>query len=375
MSLNEKEKKILAAIRRDPFISQQKLADEISLSRSATANLISGLVKKEHLLGKAYVLNEKKPVVCIGAANIDRRYLLEEKLVPHSTNDVKERSSVGGCARSIAENLGRLDIETTLLSIVGNDACWQQIKAESEHFMDISQVDVVENGTTGTFMEVVSVQGEMVLGLADMDIYHSMTPEWLTRHLSVLKQAEYLVADLNLPKETLEFLIAFKIKHQIPLMLITVSIPKMENIPTCLKGVDLLITKHDETAEFFNTPVNSQAELEQAALRWLEFGMKNVVINKHDSAAIVVTDKKKIYYYEDQKNFEERYHWGVNEAYCAGMVYAHTQDKPFFEGLLAGLANAYYTARTVQLIRPNLSTMQLEEDVRLFSRAIKHYQM
>ncbi|WP_414838676.1 carbohydrate kinase [Carnobacterium sp. TMP28] len=372
MQLNEKEKKILAAIKLNPYISQQQLADEIGLSRSSVANLISGLIKKDYLIGKAYVLAEKKPVVCIGAANIDRRYLLNEPLTMRITNDVKERFSVGGCARNVAENLGRLGIESTLLSVVGNDSYWQSIKEHSEQFMDISQVDTIEDELTGVFVEVLNPKGAIEFSLTDMAIYQYMTPEWLNKHLALLKEAEYLVADLNLPKETLEFLISFKLANQIPLILISVSAPKMKNLPANLEGVDLFIVKYDESAAFFERPVHTKEEMEEVALKWLEFGLKSVAVTKNDEQVILKTDKKKSYHYINKDNASKRYNWGLNEAGCAGIIYAYKKKKSTNERLLFGVMNAYQTSKTLRLIRSNLTANQLEKEVSLFLKIEKN---
>ena len=366
MILNEKEKKILADIRKDPYISQQELANRIGLSRSSIANLISGLVKKDYLVGKAYVLVDKKPVICIGAANIDRRYMLDESFTMGGTSDAKERFTFGGCARNIAENLGRLGIEPTLLSITGNDAGWQQMKEHSEHFMDVSQVDTIENERTGTFVEVIDTNENIKFSLNDMDIYNYMTPEWLSKHFSLLKEAEYLVADLNLPKETLELLISFKAKYKIPLILLSVSVKKMKNLPTCLKGVDLLIVKYDESEEFLKMPANTKKEMEAAALKWKSFGLKGVAITKKDERVTFITDKNKLYHYENEEGANKSYNWGLNEAGCAGVIYAYKKRKSTKERIIFGLINAYHTSKTPHLIRTNLAANQLEREVSLF---------
>lgn len=373
MTLNEKEKKILADIKEDPYISQQELANRIGLSRSSIANFISGLVRKNYLVGKAYILVEKKPVICIGAANIDRRYLLSESLEKGKTTEMKERFTIGGCARNIAENLGRLGIESTLLSIASNDACWQQIKEQSAYFMDISQVDTIENESTGAYVEVIDTKGAVEFSLTDLDIYNHMTPEWLTKHFSLLKEAEYLVADLNLPKETLELLISFKTKYNIPLVLVSVSVKKMNNLPTCLKGVDLLIVKYDESEAFLHMPTNTKKEIEEMALKWTSFGLKSVAITKNDERVTFITDKKKIYHYENKNEPNKMYNWGLNEAGCAGIIYAYKKRKSTKERLLYGLVNAYQTSKTAHLIRPNLTANQLEREVKLFSEVEKKH--
>lgn len=373
MILNEKEKIILAAIKKDPYIGQQELADDIGLSRSSVANLISGLVKKDYLVGKAYILVEKKPIICIGAANIDRRYMLDEPLTMGRTTDMKERVTIGGCARNVAENLGRLGIEPTLLSIAGNDACWQQIKEHSAHFMDVSQVDIIDNESTGAFVEVLDEKGAIEFNLTDFAIYNYMTPEWLTKHFSLLKEAEYLVADLNLPKETLELLISFKTKYKIPLILVSVSVSKMENLPTCLKGVDLLIVKYDESAAFLDMPANTKKEMDDLALKWITFGLKSVAVTKNDELVTFITDKNEIYQYENKNDANKSYNWGLNEAGCAGIIYAYKKRKPTKERLFFGLVNAYQTSKTSHLIRPNLAANQLEREVKLFSEIEKKY--
>ena len=66
-----KKDQLYALIRSNPFISQQDLASELGLSRSAVAGHIAGLIRERRLLGRAYVLPDSRPVLCIGAANLD----------------------------------------------------------------------------------------------------------------------------------------------------------------------------------------------------------------------------------------------------------------------------------------------------------------
>src|SRR5699024_12632240 len=105
--MNKNEQEVLKRIQENPFISQQELAQSIELSRPAVANIISGLSRKEYVVGKAYVLNEDHPIVCIGAANLDRQLYLHSDLQLEPSNPVTSPPSIGGAARNIAESLGR----------------------------------------------------------------------------------------------------------------------------------------------------------------------------------------------------------------------------------------------------------------------------
>ena len=53
--LSRKEQ-LYELIRANPFISQQELAEQLALSRSAVAGHIASLIRERKLLGRAYVL-------------------------------------------------------------------------------------------------------------------------------------------------------------------------------------------------------------------------------------------------------------------------------------------------------------------------------
>lgn len=362
MSLNEKEKLILESIRDNPFIPQQELADTIGLSRSATANLISGLVKKDYLLGKAYVLNEEEPIICIGGANIDRRYLVKDKMIQGTSHNVQSRTNVGGVARNVAENLGRLEEKVMLFSVTGNDTEWKMIENQSEHFMNLKAVDRIEGCPTGTFMEVIDMNGEMVLGLAEVDIFDKMTPEWLSKHLSVLKRSKYIIADLNCPKDTIEFLNSFAIKYNIPIALMTVSVQRLNNLPDYLGGIKVLITKHNETAAYFDMEVETDEDLKDAVKKWLGKGTEHVIISKGSTKIAYGSQEDGVQIFNYSSEQDDRYNWGMNEAFCAGLVYSRLQDKSIPESITVGLTNAFQTSQSIYVVRPNLSKNQLQNE-------------
>lgn len=362
MSLNEKEKLILESIRDNPFIPQQELADTIGLSRSATANLISGLVKKDYLLGKAYVLNEEEPIICIGGANIDRRYLVKDKMIQGTSHNVQSRTNVGGVARNVAENLGRLEEKVMLFSVTGNDTEWKMIENQSEHFMNLKAVDRIEGCPTGTFMEVIDMNGEMVLGLAEVDIFDKMTPEWLSKHLSVLKRSKYIIADLNCPKDTIEFLKSFAIKYNIPIALMTVSVQRLNNLPDYLGGIKVLVTKHNETAAYFDMEVETDEDLKDAVKKWLGKGTEHVIISKGSTKIAYGSQEDGVQIFNYSSEQDDRYNWGMNEAFCAGVVYSRLQGKSIPDSITVGLTNAFQTSQSIYVVRPNLSKNQLQNE-------------
>lgn len=360
MALNKNERIVLDIIREDPFISQQDLADAIKLSRSATANIISGLVKKDYLLGKAYVINEELPIVCIGAANIDSRYIVQDSLSDNTSNNVKAASSLGGGARNVAENLGRLGEKVELISVVGNDDNWKRIKESSQAFMNLSHVKVLEQQSTGNFIEILSKEQELLVGLSDMSIYDCLKPELLNKCLATIQRSKCVVIDLNCPKETIEFLQAFTKRYNIPLVLLTVSTQQMVNLPDRLDGV-ILVTKHNEAEVKFNKSVQTDQELKEMAQMYLNKGVKEIIISK-DSEKVIYGKEGIVRFFKNPSHHKNRYEWGQNEAFCGAMIYARLNDQ-FGDSLTAGIVNGYLTLESLQIVRPNLTAERLKKDM------------
>lgn len=366
MALNEKESKVFAYIKEDPFISQQALADKVGLSRPAVANIISGLVKRGYLLGKAYVVNETRPIICIGAAAIDRRYFIENDLMMGESNKVTSQSSCGGVALSVAENLGRLQEDVVLLSLLGKDQEAEQLKETMRPLVKMSEMEEIAGYSTGTYMEVLDKKGEMVLGLSEMEIYDRMTPNWLMKHSSLLKQAKAIVVDTNVPRETLEMLLDMVSKNKIPVALVTVSVLKSHNIPESLKGIKMFATTQSETELYFNMKIDSDAALRDALNRYLKMGADHVIITDRSKCVQYASEKHGMIRFDLRNADSDSYVWGTNEALISGMMYRYLQTKNLIDVIMTGIVNAAKTTKSLHKVRHELSQSVLEKDIKDF---------
>ena len=54
------------------------------------------------------IASTMNPIICIGGANVDRKLYAKHEIANGTSNPVKSSRTVGGVARNIAENLGRL---------------------------------------------------------------------------------------------------------------------------------------------------------------------------------------------------------------------------------------------------------------------------
>jgi pseudouridine kinase len=360
--MTEKEQLIYDLIRKNPYISQQELAEAVGLSRPSVANLISGLTKKGHILGRAYILNESQQIVCIGGANLDRKFQVKNKAKLGTSNPIRSVKSVGGVARNIAENLGRLGQEVSLITACGADSDWFFIEESSKLYMNLDQVAKLPGMATGSYTAVLDTDGEMIIALADMEVYESLTPELLLKQVALLDRAKCIVADLNCPKETLQFLSYFAKKHERPLVLIPVSSPKMERLPDDLNGVTWLITNRDESETYFNRTISNQAEWQQAVEKWLSQGIDNVVITNGKNGAMIGNIKEGIFHVPAIQT-EVVDVTGAGDAFSAAVIFSWLEGKNLIEIAKAGTINAAKTLESTFTVRQDLSAAQLQLDM------------
>ncbi|WP_246569942.1 carbohydrate kinase [Lentibacillus saliphilus] len=365
-AMNANEQHIYELIKEDPYISQQTLADKLGRSRPAVANLISGMVKKGYIKGKAYVLNEPQQMICIGGANIDRKFYSKAALQQGTSNPIRSTQNAGGVARNIAENLGRLGLDVSLLTASGQDSDWTLIEEASAPYMSLAHVAQLPDVSTGAYTAVLDDDGEMAIAFADMDVYEQLTPEWLHNHMMLITHASCIMADLNCPKDTLELLTQTARTHHVPLVLVTVSAPKMDRLPSDLTGVTWLITNRDESEAYFNETITSHESWERVVNKWLATGIEHVVVTNGSKGAMFASQKEGIQHIPAANPETIVDVTGSGDAFSAALIHAWLKGLPLQQIGRAGIINATKTLQSPHTVRQDLTETQLQKDMEAF---------
>ncbi|QTD41763.1 carbohydrate kinase [Sporosarcina sp. Te-1] len=362
--MNEKEQLVLELIRKNPFVSQQEIADEMKLSRPAVANLISGLMKKGIITGRAYVIPEMQKIVCIGGANVDRKFHLKNDAQLGTSNPTTATVAIGGVARNIAENLGRLGHAVKLMTVAGQDADWELITTYSEPFMDLSSVQQLPGESTGSYSAVLDPHGELVIAMATMDVYTSLTPDYISLNERHIAQASMIVMDLNCTKATSEFVRRLAVRHGTPLTIVPVSSPKMANMPDTLEGVTWFICNEDEAEAYTGIPIDTINDWERAVLALLDAGAEHVVVTR-GSEGVMAADRqtKQILHAKAIQEVQVEDVTGAGDAFISGLLHGVVSGWPNDKAVQAGRVNAAKTLESPSTVRPELTVSQLEHEM------------
>ncbi|MCD4826227.1 MAG: winged helix-turn-helix transcriptional regulator [Acholeplasmataceae bacterium] len=364
MKLNEKEKKVLAILKEDPYVSQQFIADQMKLSRPAIANLISGLQEKGYILGKPYVLKTEEYITCIGGANIDYTFRLEDKMILSTSNPVNSSISYGGVIRNVADNLTRLNHLVSLMTVLGDDLAGEDLLSYAKKTMEVFACDRIKHENTGGYYSVINKEGNMDVGFADMSINRHMNRNWILEHKRHLNLSKWIIADTNITKDALEALIEYAQAENKKLAIIGVSGPKMKHVPDDLNGVEILICNLDESQSYFKT---DEEDLETLVNLWINKGLKKVIITQGKKGSIYYDGKgikhQKAYLVNEDKVIDVT---GAGDAFSSAVLHGLINEEPLDTSISYGAVSSSLTIQSNHAVNPKLSINQLKKEIKKY---------
>ncbi|MBM7587978.1 pseudouridine kinase [Bacillus pakistanensis] len=358
--MNEKEKQLLNFIDENPYISQNELAEKTGLSRSAVAGYISNLIKKGKILGRAYVIPEKKGITCIGGANVDRKLQVKDEIILKTSNPAETSHSPGGVARNIAENLGRLGTEVHLISIVGDDHEGSWLLEQTHSYVDVSGCQVFPKETTGTYSAILNPCGEMVVALADMNLYNRVDIGFIEKRWGLISSSDLVLVDTNFSEDVIGYIIRRCREEQIPLCVVPVSAPKVKKLPTKLEGVTWFIGNKEEAEALLNCSIQNEGDFFKAAEQIVKKGVEKVVISRGDKGLLYYTSIGEAGVILPSE-VEVKDVTGAGDALVSGVLYGHVNKLSVEGACKVGVACATIALQSKDTVAKHLNKQILQE--------------
>lgn len=269
MMLTQREREIIALLRRDPLAGPQAIADALGTTRAAVNVHLSNLGKKGAILGRGYILREENAVVVVGGANVDVKVRSLAPVRQRTSNPGRAGTTAGGVGRNIAENLARLGTPTHLIAAVGRDPAGERLLAETAAAG--VRLDHVHRSAhpTGTYTAVLDADGDLVVAVADMAATEALAPEDLHPARELIAHADMLVLDGNLPAGVLAHAMDVAHTADVPVVMDPVSAPKaalLAPLLTARRPLLALTPNLDELRALLGHPVgDSEVEVTAAA--------------------------------------------------------------------------------------------------------------
>ena len=354
--MTQRERQILNLIAANPMISQQELADSLNITRSSVAVHISNLLKKGYIAGKGYVLRTGSYAVVVGGVNVDIGGRSQRKLVAADSNPGKVSISLGGVGRNIAHNMTLMGVDVKMLTAMGEDVYGARIAESCRSLgIDASRALRVADCATSTYLYIADEEGEMALALSDMEVCDRITPSYLSANLQVLQNARVIVADTNIPAETLVYLAE---NCNAPIFCDPVSTIKAEKLRPVLNKIHTLKPNRLEAELLSGVPIRSKQDAETAAKALMEKGVQRVFISMGADGVYAASEEDQMWLGNLPGEMVNT--TGCGDAFMAALVWAYMQDLDLKETALAGLAAGSIAMESQETINPAMSATALK---------------
>ena len=354
--MTQRERQILQLIESDPLISQQDIAKKLGITRSSVAVHISNLTKKGCIAGRGYVLRSGSYAVVAGGVNVDIGGRSFAPLVAADSNPGTVSISLGGVGRNIAHNLALLGTDVHLLSAYADDVNGERVAAScSELGIDLSHALRVLGGTTSTYLYLTDEKGEMALAVSDMEICKKITPAYLAAQLPLLQNAQVVVADTNLPEESLQYLAD---NCTAPLFVDPVSTIKAKKLLPILGKVHTLKPNRLEAELLSGVTIRTRADLDRAADVLMSKGLHRLFISLGSEGVYAAMGQQRLVLPNLPGSMVNT--TGCGDAFMAALVWAYLEGMDLEKTALAGLAAGSIAMESSQTINPALSASAVQ---------------
>lgn len=301
-------------------------------------------------------------IVGVGAANADIHGRSRAAVNLKDSNPGTMRVSVGGVTRNILENAARLGLDARLVSAVGGDVFGRLILARSAAAgMDVSNVLVLPDAASSTYMTVLEPSGEMLVAVSDMSILAQLPEAYLAERAPLLRGAAAIACDPSLPEGTILRLLA--LAGETPVFVDPVSTAYARKLLPHVGRFHTVKPNRMELSILAELDAVEDAALKPAIARLLEKGCRRVYVTLGpegccygDASGLFL--RAKLGPIARMENAT-----GAGDAFTAATIYGHVHALPPEETLNLALAAGSVAIRSAETVSPEMSIPLLRETI------------
>jgi ribokinase len=222
---------------------------------------------------------ERRPhVVVVGSINMDLVVRVPRLPRPGETLPANDLQTIpGGKGANQAVAAARLGARVTMIGRVGDDPFGPRLRSSLEaEGIATEHVVVTEGCPSGVAIIGVEDSGQNAI-LIVAGANGRLTPQDVLAREEVLRTADVVLLQLEVPVETVEATVALARRSAVPVVLDPAPVPRGP-LPRALWEVDVLTPNQTEAEGLTGLAVSGPPEAERAARLLRERGVNNIVV-------------------------------------------------------------------------------------------------
>jgi pseudouridine kinase len=305
--------------------------------------------------------SDAAPVLVIGAMAIDAKGKPRRALVPGTSAPGTVRLSVGGVARNIAENLARLGVHATLLSVVGDDPIGRfLLDATARSGVDVEHVSVRRGQRSGAYLAVMDRSGAPAHAIDDMTVLRYLVPGRIYRLRRLFRDASMIVFDANVPPRTIETIFALASRYDKPVCVDPTSTTLAERVRPYLGQTHLIVPNLQEARALVCAP-DEDLDAQDMAMRLVSMDVEIAIITLAEKGLYYASSDESGHVPALQRDIVDL--TGAGDALTAAVIFALLNDIPISEAVRLGVSAAALTIQCPDTVCPDLSLDRLYDEL------------
>ena len=301
-------------------------------------------------------------ILVIGATLLDTKGQPTHGLEPNVSNTAIIRNTRGGSARNVAENLGLLGANVTLLSAVGDDISGRRLLAQTAMAnVRVEHVRIVPDVATGSYIGIIDEDGSTAVALTDTRVMDHLTPDYLYRQRHLFRQTDLIVFDGSLSEHAIEVIFFLAEQYKIPVCADPSSRRLTYKIEPYLAKLYLAVPNEAEAAalcgiEGMDDLLKSRRQLAQTLV---SRGVKIAIVTISGFGFVYATEHENGAVPALGSEIVEA--TGAGDAITAAVIIGLLEGMPVVECMRLGASAAGLALQTAETVVPNLSLDLLYE--------------
>jgi pseudouridine kinase len=304
-------------------------------------------------------------VLLIGSAGLDIVGRAGSALRTGTSNPGHVRTSPGGVARNVAENLCHLGMETVLITAVGDDAEGEGLLRQAAAAgVNVDHTVTLRGKPTSAYLAVLDCDGNLLLAMDDMRLIEEITPEHLKACRELFERAAAVFVDGNLAPRALAAAFSLAGRYGVPVAADPTSASLAPRFLPHLKNLWLFTPNESEAEVFCPHPV-PHADRDRAidaAHHLVSQGVGTAVITMAESGVGYASAEGSGIVAAVQTEVLDP--TGAGDALSAAVIFALLNEIPLDEAVRLGASAATLTLRTTGSVVPDLSLEMLYDQLR-----------
>ncbi len=295
-------------------------------------------------------------VLIIGSAGIDVKGRPDYTVTAGTSTPGRIRSSVGGVARNIAENLARLEVPTILLSAVGDDGAGQRVLDRCQAAkINTSHVLVVPEARTGHYIALLAPDGQLDIAVSDYAIASEINADYLDSHKDLFPDAAMIVIDANLENSAIKKLFQLAHRYKVPVCADPTAPDLAPRLRPYLNRINLITPNLAEASVLCGetVPVRDIEMAHGAAQMLLEQGVPVVVVTLGVNGLVYVSGSDRGHIPAMITDIVDE--TGAGDALTAGVIFGLLNEVPLDEAMRLGVTAASLTLQSRETVVKDLT--------------------